>query len=402
MDALPILLPSVAPEIARRHGPDDDCRAAAAFAYRFALGLDRTQTEATAAATRAYVGAGSDPAWADNAVLDVIEAQVRTRHLWLKRPLRPWILRRPQPLPPPPHRSGRTAACVHLITVLYNGADSLPAFLDCLKAQTLRDWHLIAVDNASHDRSRELVTAAGDNRITLVRNAANLGFAKATNQALRAAIAAGGEFFVLFNNDTLFGPDFLRELVEARAALGADVIAPRIMYMEQPNEAWYAGGHLEDGWEFRNVHEPYDPSDTRPARRVEFASGCCLGLTRDVLERVGLLNESFFVYWEDVDFCLRLNEAGIPIFYVPEPSLLHEGAAASGGAFSPSHVRLYYRSYMQLLRKHFGSRRALRTMLRLVAREIERPNRDLQFTRNLAGTMMRGLVAPLVEDTYLT
>ena len=294
------------------------------------------------------------------------------------------------------------ATQLYLVTVLYNGEASLPGFLDSLKAQTYRDWRLIAVDNASRDRSCEVVAATGDDRVTLVRNTANLGFAKATNQGLRAAVAAGGEFVVLFNNDTLFGPDFLRELVEARAALGAEVIAPRIMYMEQPDEAWYAGGHLEDGWQFQNVHEPYDPSDARPARRVEFASGCCLGLTRGVLEHIGLLNESFFVYWEDVDFCLRLNAAGIPILYVSEPSLLHEGAVASGGAFSPSHIRLYYRSYMQLLRKQFGWRRALRTMLRLVAREIERPNRDLRLIRNLAGAMMRGLVAPLVEDTRLT
>ena len=370
MDALPALLPSVAPATAQRHNPDDDCRAAAAFAYRLALALDRTQAEAAEAATRAYVGGGSDLAWAENAVLNVIDAQMRTRHLWLKRPLRPQIVHRsqprsaaakpPNPAPPSQARQGEgTAARVHLVTVLYNGEASLPGFLDSLKAQTFRDWRLIAVDNVSRDRSCEVVTVARDDRITLIRNTANLGFAKAANQGLRAAVAAGGEFFVLLNPDTAFSPAFLGDLIARRDALRAPVIVPRIMYMQQPDEAWYAGGHLEDGWVFKNVHEPHDPGDTRPARPVDFASGCCLGLTRDVLERVGLFDESFFVYWEDADLCLRLKHNGVPIVYVREPSLSHAGGTASGGEHSMAYNRLYYRSYVQLLRKHFGLSDAL-------------------------------------------
>ena len=147
---------------------------------------------------------------------------------------------------------------MHLVTVLYNSEDSLSAFLHSLWSQAFRDWRLVAVDNASRDRSHEVVAAAaaGDSRITLVRNAANLGFAKAANQNLRAA-AAGGDFFVLLNPDTAFGPAFLGDLIARRDALRAPVLAPRIMRLGHPGEAWYAGGHLDDGWVFRNVHEPY-------------------------------------------------------------------------------------------------------------------------------------------------
>lgn len=290
---------------------------------------------------------------------------------------------------------------IHLITVLYNSADALPSFLDSLKAQSFRDWRLIAIDNASPDSAGDIAAAAGDDRITIVRNPANLGFAKAANQGLRQAARAGGEFFVLLNPDTVFGPEFLGEFVAARDRSQAQVIAPRIMLLERPDQAWYAGGHLEQGWVFRNIHEEYDPHDTRASRLVDFASGCCLGLTRRVLERIGLFDESFFVYWEDADFCLRLKRAGIPIVYVREPSLLHAGGTASGGEHSTGYNRLYYRSYIQFLRKHFGVSGALGTVARLVLQAAEQRQRDYGAIARMTAAMLRGMVAPLVGESRL-
>ncbi len=291
--------------------------------------------------------------------------------------------------------SGMTAP-VCLVTILYKSEDGLPRFLECLRAQDMADWRMVVVDNASPDRSMEIVSALADPRITVIRNATNLGFAKAANQGLRAA-AAAGQLAVLFNNDTWFASDFLRRLIEVWTRLGADVIAPRVMDMDRPEESWYAGGHLDDGWVFENVHEQYRRDDSDAPRTVSFASGCCLGLTPAALARVGYFDESFFVYWEDVDLCMRLNAAGVPIHYVPDPMLLHEGATASGGVHSPAHDRLYYRSYMQLLRKHFGMRRAVRIMVRLVAKEAGQRNRDVRRIRSMATAMARGLVAPLIR-----
>ena len=288
-----------------------------------------------------------------------------------------------------------------LITILYKSEDAISGFLGCLLAQDMTDWRLIVVDNASPDRSAEKISALGDSRVTTISNTANLGFAKAANQGLRAAMAEGGDFAVLMNNDVWFGPDFLRGLTDARDRLNADVITPRIMDMRHPEQSWYAGGHLESGWTFQNVHESYQDPGGDQCRTVEFATGCCLGLTRRALAQVGLLDESFFVYWEDVDFSMRLNAAGVAIHYVPEPMMLHEGASASGGAFSRSHTQFYYRSYMQLLRKHFGTGYALRIMVRLVGKAIERPNREFTPIRRMATAMAKGLVAPLVAPAQL-
>lgn len=290
---------------------------------------------------------------------------------------------------------------VHLITILYKSEGSLPTFLDSLQAQDLTGWRLHVIDNASPDNSLRIVKERADPRIAVISNEKNLGFAKAANQGMRAAIAADGEFLVLINNDTLFSPDFLKRLVAVRSELSAGVIAPRVMQREQPDKSWYAGGSLDNGWVFTNIHRKYEAADSSAAIEVDFAPGCCLGISREVLHRMGLLDESFFVYWEDTDFCLRLKKGGIKIFYVPEPFLLHSGGESSGGEHSPAYMRLYYRSYMQVLRKHFGLPRALRTMVRLLLSEGGRTNRDLRVMSLMAWAMVLGLGAPMVPQVVL-
>lgn len=284
---------------------------------------------------------------------------------------------------------------VFVVMILYKSEDSIPSFMQCLQRQTTRNWRLMVIDNNSPDNSFAVLSRYGDERVTVLRNSINLGFAKAANQGLVASADRGGLFYVLMNNDVHFAPDFLQLLVTARTALQAEVITPRIMHMEAPDEAWYAGGSFDDGWLFRNTHGAHDPAADQTPRRVDFATGCCLGLTRSVLSRAGLLDESYFVYWEDVDFCLRLKKRGIPIVYVPALSLLHAGAAASGGVETPSHIGLYYRSYMQFLRRNFGIRRAVRSMIRLLLQENERQARDPARLRGMAMAMLRGLAAPL-------
>lgn len=297
--------------------------------------------------------------------------------------------------------STATAVPVYLVTVLYNSADCLAAFVASLRGQECRHWRLIAVDNASADTGAAILTGAADDRISVVRNDRNHGFARAANQGMRAALAEGAEFVVLINNDTVLPADFLARFLALRGELRADVIAPRIMNLRRPDTAWYAGGHLEHDWIFRNIHEPYDPQDKIPVRTVEFASGCCLGISRDALSLAGMLDESFFVYWEDTDFCLRLKALRTPIYYVGDVVIFHEGGHTSGGEFSASFNRLYFRSYIQILRKHFGLAVALRTILRIALKELGRPDKKWRRLSAMLTAMVRGLGAPLLPPARL-
>ena len=290
---------------------------------------------------------------------------------------------------------------IHLIVVLYNSNDAFTTLWLHLATQRFRDWRLIAIDNASADRSLNTLRALADPRVTIQANATNLGFAGAVNQGLRLAAQQDAQRCLLLNPDTVLPPDFLQDLTDTWLEHEWAVVAPRVMRLEDPARSWYAGGYLDDGWTFANRHEEYRAEDPPTPRVVDFASGCCLGLSIEALQQVGLLDESFFVYWEDTDYCMRLKAAGIPIHYLPEPSLLHEGGASSGGETSPAATRLFYTSYALLLRKHFGLRVTLRTMGRVLRAEYARPGGGLPRARLIAAVMLRGLRQPLWPEPRL-
>ena len=290
---------------------------------------------------------------------------------------------------------------VHIIVVLYNSAEAFTTLWTSLADQTCPDWCLIAVNNNSADDSGCVLQAISDLRLTVLENKANLGFAGAVNQGLRIAAEQGAQRSMLLNPDTVLPPDFLASLLGAWVQEGWQVVAPRIMKAEDPSRAWYAGGHLDYGWVFSNRHDPFSPQASPQPRAVDFASGCCLGVSTAVLQQVGLLDESFFVYWEDTDFCLRLKAAGIPITYIPDLMLLHEGGASSGGETSPAATRLFYTSYALLLRKHFGLREALRMSFRALRREHSRTMEAPGHASRVAAALWRGMRLPLRPEPRL-
>ncbi len=276
-----------------------------------------------------------------------------------------------------------------LITVLYKSESAVRCLMRCLQAQNFCDWHLYAIDNACGDGAASFLVDQADDRVSVVRNERNEGFARAVNVGLRVAVNDGADRYILINPDVRFEADFLTQLMSIWT--DQDVIAPRIMQDGTADGVWYAGGTFDRAWAFMNTH---GKDAEAPSRVVEFATGCCLGLTHKALRRVGLLDESFFVYWEDTDLCLRLSEASVQIAYVREPPLWHEGGGSSGGEHGPAARRLYYQSYAVFLRKHFGWQHALKTMARVTVKEG-----GLHGHRQAARIVLamgRGMVAPLL------
>lgn len=286
-----------------------------------------------------------------------------------------------------PHRPAVT-----IVLVLYSSRQEVELLWQCLATQTRTDWRLIAIDNAPADGAGTYLSSRHDARVSVQVNSGNEGFARAVNAGLRLAVAQGARRCLLLNPDVELAPDFLASLLTHWDATGAQVITPRIMLSGKPDHAWYAGGGFDRSWLFTNVHYPYQPGDDA-TRIVEFASGCCLGLDARVLEKVGLLDESFFVYWEDSDLCLRLQQAGIPIHYVPGVCLFHVAGASTGGERSPIAQRLFHQSYVVMMRKHFGFVAALRAIWRTLAVEWRHrkrePGRVLHVVKAMASGLLR-------------
>ena len=276
-----------------------------------------------------------------------------------------------------------------IIVVLYKSQAAVRTLWTSLESQRFGDWRLYAVDNGFADEAADFLERRGDERVRVWRSGRNTGFAGGANAGLRWAVAEGADRCLLMNPDVQFDAEFLGGLDEAWT--DQEVVAPRVMELSGRDEGkevvWYAGGSFDRRWVFSTIH-CYDAQ--APSRVVEFASGCCLGLTSGVLRRVGLLDESLFVYWEDVDLCLRLNEACVPIEYLRDPCLWHEGGASSGGEKAPAAGWLYHESWGVLLRKRFGSRAALKSILRLALKDFERREWRRGF-RN-AAAMICGLM----------
>jgi N-acetylglucosaminyl-diphospho-decaprenol L-rhamnosyltransferase len=239
-------------------------------------------------------------------------------------------------------------------------AGCLQAVEKCPPEAVYEVW---VVDNASTDGSAQMVRERFP-WVRLIQNQGNEGFARANNQAI---VGSQARYIVLLNSDTEVRSSALQSLVAfmdthpGAAAAGARLLnadgSLQISCGPMPTPArefwrlvllgsvWPGGGYRMYGW------------DTSAPRRVEVIKGACLMLRRDALATVGLFDETYFMYSEEIDLCYRLARAGWELWWVPEAQVLHYGEASSRQLAEAMYVQLH-RSKVQFFRKFGGQRRA--------------------------------------------
>ena len=252
-----------------------------------------------------------------------------------------------------------------IVIVLYRSREELGPLWDCLRAQSFQDWRLIALDNSPEDGGGDFLAARGDARVEVVRNAQNLGFARAVNQGLRRALEGGIPRSLLLNPDTEFGPDFLAGLMDAWDQTGAQVIAPRVMYYDDPDRAWYCGfrqrllpGHYGAGVAARGAAGRKLLRLLGGYRFLPAAEG---GRRADPV-------------------CGAANAAA------------HSGASTDGGERSPVGEVLYFGNYAVLLRKHFPLVHTLQMLLRTFLKEQSRPGLRPGSGGRIGRALLRGFL----------
>jgi GT2 family glycosyltransferase len=260
-----------------------------------------------------------------------------------------------------PHAAERTSSAgivpgkVGIATVLFNSGAVLPEFLQSLEAQTHRNFVVYAVDNASADDSAEKCKQAGD-RFVVTINEQNTGFAHGTNQGIQQALADGCEFIFLLNNDVVFEADFLHELMQGMERTGADIAAPLTFYHDRPEVIWAAGGTFQRWAGYRPIHLGMGQTDGgqfAEDRPIQFSPGSGLLARRHVFERIGLLDEAYFTYWEDTDFSVRALKAGLKSYLIPKARLWHKVSSLTG---MRSDFQRFYavRNHALYIAKHCG------------------------------------------------
>ena len=254
-----------------------------------------------------------------------------------------------------------TRNCVGVVTVTYNSAGVLPDFLRCLSAQTYTDFILYAIDNASRDKTLEILRALGDSRLVVVANENNRGVAEGNNQGIRKAIEAGCSTVLLLNNDTEFEEAMIAQLLAGLEQSQCDMICPKILYFDEPDRIWAAGGYFQPRLGYRALHYGLDQIDRgqfEQSRLVTYTPTCCVLIRSGVFGKIGLMDPRYFAYVDDTDFMYRALMAGFTLFYLPNIRLLHKVGRLTGGAESPFSIRYTARNLTIFSLKHFGSIRA--------------------------------------------
>ena len=228
-------------------------------------------------------------------------------------------------------------------------------------------WHVetFVVDNASTDDTVQMVREEFP-WVKLLVNEANAGFAAANNQAIHLC---NGRFILLLNSDTEIHPGALEILLAfmeahpkagaagARLLNGDGSLQPSCQPMLTPEREFWRLSFLDELWPRATYR--MERWDRWAPRRVEVIKGACLLLRRQALDEIGLLDDRYFMYTEEVDLCYRLMEAGWQLWYVPAARVTHYGERSSRQVAEAMYVQLY-RSKVQFYRKTGGEKRARR------------------------------------------
>ncbi len=247
---------------------------------------------------------------------------------------------------------------VGVVTVTFNSGAVIEGFVASLLMQTHQDFILYVIDNASSDDTLEKLARYHVPHMQVIPNRENKGVAAANNQGIQALLQVGCELVLLINNDTVFEPRLLAKLIADMDAHDCDMIVPKILYYDAPTLIWFAGGYFSRWRAYATLHygkhEP-DRGQFDTARWIDYAPTCCMLIRKAVFQRIGLMDEAYFVYFDDADFCFRAKRAGLRMLYSPSAVLLHKESSLTGGVQSPFALHFSARNKLYFLKKNLGS-----------------------------------------------
>ena len=234
---------------------------------------------------------------------------------------------------------------VGLVILHFNKPDLTEACLVSVKQLETKDFKLevIVVNNNPLEKIDFLKKKLPE--FIFLKTPENLGYAAGNNFGLKRALKDGVDFVLLLNNDTLLDEKLIKELLKtAQKDPKIGILAPKIYFApgyefhkkryqekDKGKVIWYAGGLID--WQnvvtsHQGVDEvDYGQYDTPSA--TDFISGCAMFVKKEVFEKIGLFDERFFLYWEDVDFCQRAKKVGFGVTYIPQAKLWHANAGSS-------------------------------------------------------------------------
>jgi hypothetical protein len=247
-----------------------------------------------------------------------------------------------------------------VVTVILNTnrcRDTLEA-LASLSQNDYANQQVIVLDNASTDGSAQVVCAQFP-AVEVIELKHNLGYAGNNNVGIQAAFEGGADWILVLNEDTVLAKDCLSQLVAVgESDPHTGIVGPMVYHHNEPQVIQSAGGKIGRNWQAWHLgqNEP-DQGQYSTPHEVDWVSGCAIMLRRAVIDQVGALDERFFYYFEETEWCLRARKAGWRVMHVPGAKIWHKGVQRN---YQPGPNVTYYstRNRFLMLSKHSAPLRA--------------------------------------------
>jgi GT2 family glycosyltransferase len=249
---------------------------------------------------------------------------------------------------------------IGLVTVLYKSDAVLEGFFKSLSIQTFKNYHLYVIDNSPSSVTDRLIEKlSGEYPIpnfTHIKNAKNFGVAKGNNQGIELALREKAEYILLLNNDIEFYQDFLvEEMVKHAESENEDIIIPKIFY-HNTRTIWLAGGKLQRSKGII-THVGVDKEDSEEYNKpayFDYAPTCFMLISKRLFDTIGIMDEKYFVYYDDTDFIIRAINKSFKIFYLPLLEVFHKVSNSTGGGVSLFSIYYLNRNRLYFVRKNLS------------------------------------------------
>lgn len=259
-----------------------------------------------------------------------------------------------------------------LVVVLlnWNGYRDTLECLDSLQKITSPPFDPIVVDNGSSDGSVEKIRARYPD-LPIFETKQNLGFAGGNNVGIEWALRKGAEWILLLNNDTTVAPDLLEKLLAAaKEKPNGKIFGAKIYRYSDPERIDHLGGFWRE--EIAEFTSPASGALDHPyfeMEQVDYVCGAALFFHRSVVEKVGLLEPKFFLFWEETDFCFRARRAGFEVWTVPEARVWHKVSASFTGGKPHTHY-FWWRSRLLWIERNCSKEEKKRIYRKVIWPEL--------------------------------
>ncbi|HET9641948.1 MAG TPA: glycosyltransferase family 2 protein [Burkholderiaceae bacterium] len=255
-----------------------------------------------------------------------------------------------------PTNETKPAPRVQIIVLNWNGGTDTVSCLTSIARLTYPNVWTCVVDNGSTDNSVASIRASHPD-VEIIEVGSNLGFAGGNNVGIRRALDLGADYVLLLNNDTEVDNCLVDAFVAAAGRFpNAAAFTAKIFFWAQPRRLWYAGSrwsqtegrfeHIGEGLEDNPGSGFSDPIE------IPYACGCSLFIPAARLREIGLLDEEYFLYFEETDWCFRARAAGHPSIFVPDARVWHKVSVSLGGEGSPLQMYFVTRNRLLWARRH--------------------------------------------------